>query len=205
MKKFVSIVMVILLTLMITSTAYATTNIPAGKITLTATVVDYVSALAGIAKPVETTHYENERVAILVTVDVPQWYDTSNMSVVMEPVGMTIDSSGLAIATGNYLLFGTLYSTTGKLTITIRDNAVANASSAQAFWSAFYGDRTVSTVVTFSIPTAAIGGTTLYTTPVVEIPQTGDASVMGYALILLAVSVVLMVIMSKHNKFVLRR
>ena len=176
MKKLILFVLALAMVLA-SATANAAT-IPAGSITITAQTVDYVSALAGIAKPTNTAHYENERFAVLVTVNVPSWYDTSNMGVVIEKTGLAIDSAApVAVATGNYLVFGTLYSTSGVLKVTLQDNALGSAATAQALWAALYGDRTVSATVNFApaaiYPTAG----TVQTTPVIEIPQTGDAPI----------------------------
>lgn len=173
MKRILRLALALVMLLAFAPAANAAT-IPAGSITMTAQTVDYVSALAGIAKPVSATHYENERFAVLVTINVPSWYDTTNMSVLVDKVGLSIDSATpVAVATGNYLIFGTLYSTSGKLTITLQDNALNAAANAQALWAALYGDRTVSACVDFA---PAVLPPTTYTpvTPVLEVPQTGD-------------------------------
>ncbi len=187
MKKIFVVMLALIMVCAFASTAYAAT-IPAGSITITAQTVDYVSALAGVAKPTSAPHYENERVAVLVRVNVPQWYDTANMSVAVEQNGLVLDSTaGLAVATGDYLLFGTLFSATGRLTVTMQDNALAGAETAQALWAALYGDRTVSATLDFA-PALVEYKNTIPTTAVIEIPQTGDApgAVLGVVLMLSA-------------------
>lgn len=173
MKKFTLIALTLVILFAFASVANAAT-IPADSITITAQTVDYVSALAGIAKPTNTAHYENERFAVLVKIDVPSWYDTSNMGVVIEKSGLALDgTTPLNVATGNYLIFGTLYSTAGSLKITLQDNAISNAATVQALWAALYGDRSVSATVDFaSVP---VMEQSIPTTPVVDIPKTGDA------------------------------
>lgn len=185
MKKIILVIALVMLLAFAPAASAAT--IPAGSITITAQIVDYVSALAGIAKPINTAHYENERVAVLVTIDVPTWYDTTNMSVVVDAKGLSIDSATpAAVATGNYLLFGTLYSTSGRLTVTLQDNALNAAASVQEFWAALYGDRTVSASVDFTSYTPV--------SPIIEPPETGDKpiGVIGIALTFIAVVAVIL-------------
>ena len=199
MRKFLVLMLALALAFAFTSTAYAAT-IPAGAITITAQSVDYVSALAGIAKPTTAAHHENERVAVLVTVAVPQWYDVANMSVAVEQHGLVLDSTaGLAVASGNYLLYGTLYSTTGRLTITMQDNALTGAATAQALWAALYGDRTVSATVDFA-PATAIQPAAIRTTEVLEIPQTGDAPGAALAVVLMAGALILAAVIWRRTR-----
>ncbi len=158
--------------------ASAAVDTTAGSIKITAQEVDYVSALAGIAKPVTKTHAENERFAVLVSIKIPTWFDTTNMTVRIDREGVTVDSpSGIPIATGDYIIYGTLYSTTAKLTVTLEDNAINSASSAQELWRALYGDRSVSAAVSFA-PQTVLQQTTatgIQTVMIAEVPQTGGA------------------------------
>lgn len=62
-----------------------------GKLTLTVQPVDYVSALAGIAKPVSKTYAANERYAVAATVQVPQYYDVTNLQIIGEPTNLTVN------------------------------------------------------------------------------------------------------------------
>ncbi len=200
MRKFLVLMLALALAFAFTSTAYAAT-IPAGAITITAQSVDYVSALAGIAKPTTAAHHENERVAVLVTVAVPQWYDVANMSVAVEQHGLVLDTTaGLAVATGNYLLYGTLYSDTGSLTVTMQDNALTGAETAQALWAALYGDRTVSATVDFAPAPAAAYNTTIPTTAVLEIPKTGDAPGAALAVVLMAGALILAAVIWRRTR-----
>lgn len=201
MKKLIIFVLILSLVFAFAGTANAAT-IPAGSITITAEIVDYVSALSGIAKPINTPHYENERVAVLVRIDIPQWYDTSNLRVVIEQSGISLDNNtGLAVATGNYLLFGTLYDSSGKLTITLQDDAIANASTVQAFWAALYGDRSVSTTLSFvATPPVASDAMNVPTTPVLEIPQTGDAPMTGWAVLFAGIAVACSIVLITKRK-----
>ena len=160
-----------------------------GKLTLTVQPVDYVSALAGIAKPVSKTYAANERYAVAVTVSVPQYYDMSNMRVVVEPANCTVETGDIQLATGTYLVTGTVLAPGASLTVTFRDEAIYAASSAQDLYQALQNDRTVSAA-------AALGQT--YTQESTEqpyisgIPQTGDrAGVAGLVLIVAAACVLL--------------
>ena len=161
-----------------------------GKLTLTVQPVDYVSALAGIAKPVSKTYAANERYAVAVTVSVPQYYDMSNMRVVVEPANCTVETGDIQLATGTYLVTGTVLSPGASLTVTFRDEAIYAASSAQDLYQALQNDRTISAA-------AALGQT--YTQESTEqpyisgIPQTGDrAGLDGLVLIVAAACVLLL-------------
>lgn len=161
-----------------------------GKLTLTVQPVDYVSALAGIAKPVSKTYAANERYAVAVTVNVPRYYDVTNMQVVVEPANCTVETGDIQLATGTYLVTGTVLAPGASLTVTFRDEAIYAASSAQDLYQALQNDRTVSAA-------AALGQT--YTQESTEppyvngIPQTGDrAGVAGLVLIVAAACVLLL-------------
>lgn len=161
-----------------------------GKLTLTVQPVDYVSALAGIAKPVSKTYAANERYAVAVTVQVPQYYDVTDMQVVVEPANCTVETGDIQLATGTYLVTGTVLAPGASLTITFRDNAIYTASTAEQLYNALQNDRTVSAA-------AALGQT--YTQESTEppyvngIPQTGDrAGVAGLVLIVAAACVLLL-------------
>ena len=160
-----------------------------GKLTVTVQPVDYVSALAGIAKPVSKTYSANERYAVAVTVSVPQYYDMTNMQVVVEPANCTVETGDIQLATGTYLVTGTVLAPGASLTVTFRDNALYTASSAQDLYQALQNDRTISAA-------AALGQT--YTQESTEqpyingIPQTGDREgVAGLVLIVAAACVLL--------------
>lgn len=155
-----------------------------GKLTLTVQPVDYVSALAGIAKPVSKTYAANERYAVAVTVNVPQYYDVTNLQIIGEPTNCTIETGEIKLETGTYIVTGTVLAPGASIKITFRDNAIYTASSAQDLYQALQNDRTVSAA-------AALGQT--YTQESTEqpyisgIPQTGDrAGVAGLMLIVAA-------------------
>lgn len=159
-----------------------------GQLTLTVQPVDYVSALAGIAKPVSKTYAANERYAVAVTVNVPRYYDMSNMRIVIEPANCTVETGEIQLATGTYLVTGTVLAPGASLTVTFRDEALYTASSAQDLYQALQNDRTVSAA-------AALGQT--YTQESTEhpyingIPQTGDREgVAGLVLIVAAAAVI---------------
>lgn len=178
MKKIIGVLLALMLIITFAPAASAAVDTTAGSIKITAQEVDYVSALAGIAKPVTKTHAENERFAVLVSIKIPTWFDTTNMTVRIDREGATVDGlSGIPIATGDYIIYGTLYSTTAKLTVTLEDNAINSASSAQELWRALYGDRSVSAAVSFA-PQTVLQQTTatgIQTVMIAEVPQTGGA------------------------------
>ena len=185
MKKllFLAVTLVMLIALPVSA-------LDLGKLTLTVQPVDYVSALAGIAKPVSKTYAANERYAVAVTVSVPQYYDMSNMRVVVEPANCTVETGDIQLATGTYLVTGTVLAPGASLTVTFRDEALYTASSAQDLYQALQNDRTVSAA-------AALGQS--YTQESAEppyisgIPQTGDrAGVAGLVLIVAAACVLLL-------------
>ena len=155
-----------------------------GKLTLTVQPVDYVSALAGIAKPVSKTYAANERYAVAVTVQVPQYYDVTNLQIIGEPTNCTIETGEVKLETGTYIVTGTVLAPGASIKITFRDNAIYTATTAEQLYQALQNDRTVSAA-------AALGQT--YTQESTEqpyingIPQTGDrAGVAGLVLIVAA-------------------
>lgn len=161
-----------------------------GKMTLTVQPVDYVSALAGIAKPVSKTYAANERYAVAVTVSVPQYYDVTNLQIIGEPTNCTIETGEIKLETGTYIVTGTVLAPGASIKITFRDEALYTASSAQDLYQALQNDRTISAAAT-------LGQT--YTQESTEqpyingIPQTGDrAGVAGLVLIVAAACVLLL-------------
>lgn len=158
-----------------------------GKLTLTVQPVDYVSALAGIAKPVSKTYAANERYAVAVTVQVPQYYDVTNLQIIGEPTNCTIETGEVKLETGTYIVTGTVLAPGASIKITFRDNAIYTATTAEQLYQAMQNDRTISAA-------AALGQT--YTQESTEppyvngIPQTGDrAGVAGLVLIVAAACV----------------
>lgn len=161
-----------------------------GKLTLNVQPVDYVSAQAGIAKPVSKTYAANERYAVAVTVNVPQYYDVTNLQIIGEPTNCTIETGEIKLETGTYIVTGTVLAPGASIKITFRDNAIYTASTADQLYQALQNDRTISAA-------AALGQT--YTQESTEqpyingIPQTGDrAGVAGLVLIVAAACVLLL-------------
>lgn len=161
-----------------------------GKLTLTVQPVDYVSALAGIAKPVSKTYAANERYAVAVTVNVPQYYDVTNLQIIGEPTNCTIETGEIKLETGTYIVTGTVLAPGASIKITFRDNAIYTATTAEQLYQAMQNDRTISAA-------AALGQT--YTQESTEppyvngIPQTGDrAGVAGLVLIVAAACVLML-------------
>lgn len=161
-----------------------------GKLTLTVQPVDYVSALAGIAKPVSKTYAANERYAVAVTVNVPQYYDVTNLQIIGEPTNCTIETGEIKLETGTYIVTGTVLAPGASVKITFRDNAIYTATTAEQLYQALQNDRTVSAA-------ASLGQTYTQESPdqpyINGIPQTGDrAGVAGLVLIVAAACVLLL-------------
>lgn len=179
MRKLLFLVMALVMLI-----ALPVSALDLGKLTLTVQPVDYVSALAGIAKPVSKTYAANERYAVAVTVNVPQYYDVTNLQIIGEPTNCTIETGEIKLETGTYIVTGTVLAPGASIKITFRDNAIYTASSAQDLYQALQNDRTVSAA-------ASLGQT--YTQESTEqpyingIPQTGDREgVAGLVLIVAA-------------------
>lgn len=186
MKRFLPLILAAMLLL----AALPAAALDLGKLTLTVQPVDYVSALAGIAKPVSKTYAANERYAVAVTVNVPQYYDVTNLQIIGEPTNCTIETGEIKLETGTYIVTGTVLAPGASIKITFRDNAIYTATSAQDLYQALQNDRTVSAA-------AALGQS--YTQESTEppyvngIPQTGDrAGVAGLVLILASGCVLLL-------------
>lgn len=182
MRKFLFFVLAFVMLI-----AFPVSALDLGKLTLTVQPVDYVSALAGIAKPVSKTYAANERYAVAVTVNVPQYYDVTNLQIIGEPTNCTIETGEVKLETGTYIVTGTVLAPGASIKITFRDNAIYTATTAEQLYNALQNDRTVSAA-------AALGQT--YTQESTEqpyingIPQTGDrAGVAGLVLIVAAAGV----------------
>ena len=160
-----------------------------GKLTLTVQPVDYVSALAGIAKPVSKAYAANERYAVAVTVHVPQYYDVTNLQIIGEPTNCTIETGEIKLETGTYLVTGTVLAPGASLTVTFRDEAIYAASSAQDLYQALQNDRTISAAANLGTAAYTAPETEQPGAPSMEIPKTGErAGVAGFLLLLAAVT-----------------
>lgn len=163
MKKLI-ITLVLCMALALMPIAHA--DMP--TIGVTITPVDYLYAQAGIAQPVSKSYVANERYALLVTVSVPNYFDVSGMSAKIEPYGCTVETGAVPIASGQYILTGTVLSPGASVKVTLLDDRLSTAGTAQELWNALYGDRTVSTTFSFGGPASITVGSA-------GIPQTGDA------------------------------
>lgn len=171
MKKLLPLLLVALLL-----AALPVSALDVGKLTVAAQPVDYVAALAGIARPVNKTYAANERYAVAVTVDVPAYMDVSGMTAVLEPRNCTIDSGVVPVAAGTYVLTGTVLAPGASIKIILRDDAITQAATAGQLWDAIRNDRTVSAAATLGPAAQAVA----------DIPKTGDRpGIVGGALCLL--------------------
>lgn len=156
-----------------------------GKLTLTVQPVDYVSALAGIAKPVSKTYAANERYAVAVTVNVPQYYDVTNLQIIGEPTNCTIETGEIKLETGTYIVTGTVLAPGASIKITFRDNAIYTASTAEQLYQAMQNDRTISAAANLGTAAYTAPETEQPGAPSMEIPKTGErAGVAGVLLII---------------------
>lgn len=161
-----------------------------GKLTLTVQPVDYVSALAGIAKPVSKTYSANERYAVAVTVNVPQYYDVTNLQIIGEPTNCTIETGEIKLETGTYIVTGTVLAPGASVKVTFRDNAIYTATTAEQLYNALQNDRTISAAATLGQSYSQESPDQPY---INGIPQTGDrAGVAGLVLITAAACVLLL-------------
>lgn len=161
-----------------------------GKLTLTVQPVDYVSALAGIAKPVSKSYAANERYAVAVTVNVPQYYDVTNLQIIGEPTNCTIETGEIKLETGTYIVTGTVLAPGASVKVTFRDNAIYTATTAEQLYNALQNDRTISAAATLGQSYSQESPDQPY---INGIPQTGDrAGVAGLVLITAAACVLLL-------------
>ena len=157
---------------------------------VTITPIDYLYAQAGIAQPVSKGYVANERYALLVTVSVPNFMDVSAMSVRIEPYGCTVETGTVPIAAGQYILTGTVLSAGANIKVTMQDERLSMAGTAQELWQAMYGDRTVSVTHSFGGGSSNIG---VYP----SIPQTGEP---GLALALIGCSLPGLILLRRRFK-----
>lgn len=151
------------------------------SVSVTITPIDYLYAQAGIAQPVSKNYVTNERYALLVVVSVPNYMDVSGMSAKIEPYGCTVETGAVPIVSGQYILTGTILGGSASVKVTLQDDRIGMAGTAQELWQAMYGDRTVTASYSFSGGSASfvpVGSAT--------IPQTGEVSMLGYAAIFFA-------------------
>ena len=151
-------------------------ELPVGKIAIKAQPIDYVSALAGIAKPVVKTYAENERYALLVTLDVPAYLPLDGLEMKVTANGCTVEDAGnLSLASGSYIIHGTVLVPGATVCVSVKDHALEQAQNAEQLWAAVNSDRSVSL-------TAVLGSAKVEQPSKdisIEIPKTGDRSVVG--------------------------
>lgn len=185
MKKLLPLIMAALLII-----ALPVSAIDLGKLTLNVQPVDYVSALAGIAKPVSKTYAANERYAVAVTVNVPQYYDVTNLQIIGEPTNCTIETGEIKLETGTYIVTGTVLAPGASVKVTFQDNSIYTATTAEQLYNALQNDRTISAAATMGQSYTQESTEPPY---VNGIPQTGDeAGLAGLALIVAAACVLLL-------------
>ena len=161
-----------------------------GKLTVTVQPVDYVSALAGIAKPVSKTYAANERYAVAVTVNVPQYYNVTNLQIIGEPTNCTIETGEIKLETGTYLVTGTVLAPGASIKITFQDNAIYTATTAEQLYHALQNDRTISAAAALGQSAYEAPSTDITAPPASSIPKTGDrVGMVGLVLIGAAVCV----------------
>ena len=175
MKKFVSLIVTLSL-LLCMSVAYA-----AEPVALSLSAVDYQEH----SLPVNKTYVDNERFALAVSIDLPPFYDTANLALKLEYQGVELDDGyQLALAEGVYILAGTVTNAkSAAVRVTIQDQALEAAVTAEELYAAMQNDRTVSATFSFAAKKATVAADH---DDFVDIPKTGDASALGMAAIALA-------------------
>ena len=162
MKKFVSLIVTLSL-LLCMSVAYA-----AEPIALSVFPVDYQDH----SLPVSKAYVDNERFAVAVNIDLPPFYDTANLCLKLEHQGVELDEGyQLALADGQYILTGTVTNAANAaIRVTVEDQALEAAVTAEELYAAMQGNRTVSATYTFGVGSAALN----YDYDAMAIPKTGD-------------------------------
>ena len=169
MKKFVTLIVTLSL-LLCMSVAYA-----AEPVALSVFPVDYQDHSLAVSK----AYVDNERFALAVSIDLPPFYDTANLCLKLEHQGVELDEGyTLALADGQYILTGTVTNAANAaIRVTVQDQALEAAVTAQELYAAMQGDRTVSATFTFGARSAALR----YEDEVMAIPKTGDVPSLGMA------------------------
>lgn len=187
MKKTIAFLLALIVVLALIPATVLAVELPAGKITVTAQTIDYADAQRGVARPVSKAYVANERFAVLVSINVPGWLDTDGLNLEVTPKNCTIDNvDSLALTTGDYLLTGTTIADAASIKITIKDNALYEASTPNEILAALYNDRTVSTTVTLGASASTP------TQPITGIPKTGGRESIGGAALCLLLAAALM-------------
>lgn len=187
MKRLLTLMLAITLVLAVTSSALAV-DIPAGKITLAVQPVDYALAQRGVAQAVSKTYVANERFAVMVSIEIPSWLDTAGLALEISPKNCTVENTdSLSLATGDYLIMGTVLAPGATVKVTAKDKALDTADTANELWAALYGDRTVSATATLGAAAA-----TQSETAAVSIPKTGAPESIGGAALCLLLAAALM-------------
>ena len=168
MKKLFCILAAILL-LCLCTVAYA-----ADPMTVDITALDYQTG-----KAVSKTYVPNELFKLKVDIDIPRFYDLTDMELIVELDGVKLDENNLTLADGTYNITGIVIDQPAALRVTIKDMAYNNAETAEELYNAMQKDRTVSKTYYFNAAQPA--EQPIAKNPVV-IPKTGDISVLPYAL-----------------------
>lgn len=171
MKKLITLILLVAM-LCLCTVAYA-----ADPVTLDITALDYQTG-----KTVSKTYVENELFLLKVELGIPRFTDLTDMELIVELDGVEIDENDLVLADGKYYITGIVTAQPAALRVTVKDKAYDNAATAEQLYNALQKDRTVSKTYYFNAAqpkTNTIAAT-------VEIPKTGDPSVLLGAISLLA-------------------
>ena len=166
MKKLTCILAVMLM-LCLCTVAYA-----ADPVTLDITALDYQTG-----KAISKTYVNNELFLLKVDLGIPRFFDLTDMELIVELDGVKLDENNLQLADGTYNITGIVIDQPAALRVTIKDMAYNNAETAEELYNALQQDRTVSKTYYFNAAQPAVQ-------PIpskMEIPKTGGASVLAYA------------------------
>lgn len=173
MKKTTALFLALSLLLLV-SGAFAANPIAVGI-----TAIDYqTGAVIG-----PKNYSVNELFTVRVTVSIPRFTDTSNLTVKLRTDGLTLFEPQIDLRSGEYYLSGVITRQPASLTVEIRDHSFDNANTAEELYNAIQFDR--STAATYKFSVAQASTTTTTTTIVKQLPKTGGPSALGSSILLL--------------------
>ena len=140
MKKTTALFLALSLLLLV-SGAFAANPIAVGI-----TAIDYqTGAVIG-----PKNYSVNELFTVRVTVSIPRFTDTSNLTVKLRTDGLTMFEPQIDLRSGEYYLSGVITRQPASLTVEIRDHSFDNANTAEELYNAIQFDRSTAATYKFS-------------------------------------------------------
>lgn len=172
MKRYLSIIVALLILFSMTF-AFAAEE----KITIDIQTIDYQTG-----KVVSKSYVENEMFRLYVDIDVPRFYDTTNLELAIETDGIEITEPIIELATGRYFIEGIVAEQPASFCVKVKDMAYEYADTAEDLYNAMKVNRSVIACYNFSAPKAA---------EPLAIPKTGDYTVSGIVMLALCLLAIL--------------